>query len=385
MATTSSRSNGKRDTRTPGTQSAAGQWLMGLLIVLALVASVMMVWSDQLSIRASVAVIAALWAAVLGAIGVTRFRRQAEVAEAKSRDMRLVYELQLEREISARRQYEMDVEAHIRREVADEAGNDLRELQAQIAALRVRLEEMMGHELPDERVALANEQLRELSAAVSPSYGGEDSLRAASDFASTAPPAADGRHVPQGGRNDLTEIIPVVEDEHEPYANPFDQPSYTVPVDDSPSWTGTQAYSAGAYANETTVVVADEGVEVSEAEAARYTEYTSQSYGEQTYGDQTYSTQAYGEQTYGEQEYGEQTYGEQTYTAQSSEYATAEQQYPTDAWVTPSAQNAEPAAGPETGGRRRVEGQHESGISAADLLSQLRNSQSGGETHHRRD
>lgn len=353
MATSTSRSNGRRDNRPPGSQSAAGQWLMGLLIVLALVASVMMVWSDQLSIRASVAVIAALWAAVLGAIGVTRYRRQAEVAEAQTRDMRLVYELQLEREISARRQYEMDVEAHIRREVAEEAGSDLRELQAQIAALRASLEEMMGHELPDDRVALGNEQLRELSAAVSPSYGGEDSLRAASDFASTAPPAADGRHVPQGGRNDLTEIIPVVE-EHEPYSNPYaDPPSYTVPVDEAPSWNGTQAYSAGAYANETTVVVADEPVEVSAEEAARYTDYTAQSYGGQSYG--------------------EQPYAEQPYT----------EQYPTDAWVTPTVQNTEPPAGPETGGRRRVEGQHESGISAADLLSQLRNSQSVTESRHR--
>ena len=149
--------------------------------------------------------------------------------------------------------------------------------------------------MPDERVALANEQLRELSAAVSPSYGGEDSLRAASDFASTAPPAADGRHVPQGGRNDLTEIIPVVEDDHEPYSNPFADPPSFVPVDESPSWTGTQAYSAGAYANETTVVVADEAVEVSEAEAAG-TPSTPRSH----MASRRTASRLYGEQTYGE-------------------------------------------------------------------------------------
>ena len=39
---------------------------------------------------------------MIAAILVTRYRRQAESAESKSRDLRLVYELQLEREIAAR-------------------------------------------------------------------------------------------------------------------------------------------------------------------------------------------------------------------------------------------------------------------------------------------
>lgn len=83
-------------------QRSAGQWLIGLLIVLALAASVLMVINDDMSLAGSLAVIAALWAAVIAAILVTKFRRQAEGAEAKSRDLRLVYELQLEREIAAR-------------------------------------------------------------------------------------------------------------------------------------------------------------------------------------------------------------------------------------------------------------------------------------------
>lgn len=61
-----------------------------------------MVINDDMSLAGSLAVIAALWAAVIAAILVTKFRRQAEGAEAKSRDLRLVYELQLEREIAAR-------------------------------------------------------------------------------------------------------------------------------------------------------------------------------------------------------------------------------------------------------------------------------------------
>ena len=290
----------------------------------------MMVWSDQLSINASVAVIAALWAAVLGAIGVTRFRRQAEVAEAKSHDMRLVYELQLEREIAARGQYEADIEAQIRRDIAAGASDDLRELQAQIAALRISLETMMGHELPDDRVALPNERLRELSSALS-SYTGDDSLLAATDFASTAPPAADGRHFPpQGGRDDLTEIIPVVEDDATTYVSPFGGTTYTVPVD-------AESYTIPAT-------------------------------------DQTYDPPAV-EETYTAAWTGAQAYTAGDYHANQSTAGRpeADGENPTVAWVTPSS-TAESAV--ETGGRRRAEGQHESGVSAADLLNQLRGSRS---------
>ena len=332
MATSTSRS---ADKRAANSQRASGQWLLGLLIALALVASILMVWSDQLSVPASVAVIAALWAAVLGAIGVTRFRRQAESAEAQSRDMRLVYELQLEREIAARRQYETDIEAQIRRDVAAEANHDLRGLQAQVAALRASLESMMGHELPDERVALPNERLRELSSSMS-NYGGDDSLLAATDFASTARPSADVRHFPpQGGRDDLTEIIPVVEDEAEPFVSAFGQTTtYTVPVDAD---TYTVPTAGTPYVTPADVYQAPA---VDEAYTATWT------------GGQAYSA------------------GDYEPAEPAPEPAANGGENPTDAWVTPS-------SGTDAGGRRRSEAQHESGISAAELLSQLRSGGTG--------
>ncbi|MFT4200180.1 DUF6779 domain-containing protein [Gordonia sp. (in: high G+C Gram-positive bacteria)] len=301
MATNGSRSADRRAAST----RAAGQWLLGLLIVLALIASCLMIWSKQLSVPASIAVIAALWAAVLGAIGITRFRRQAEVAEARSRDMRLVYELQLEREIAARRQYEMDIEAQIRSEVAAEANHELQELQAQIASLRASLESMMGHPLPEERVALPNERLRELASSM-PTYEPDDSVLAATDFASTAPPAGEGRHVPppEGGQADWTEIIPVVEDARE------QPPSYTA------QWDDAQGYSAGDYS----VTTNPRGTDDSDDS-------------------------------------------------------------PTESWVTPSRQSdvlgdfdAPQRPEPRSGGRRRGDGhgKRDTGISAAELLDQLR-------------
>lgn len=216
---------------------SVGQWLLGLLIVLALAASVLMVFSRNLSIEGTLAVIAALWAAVIGAILVTRFRKQAESAEAKSRDLRLVYELQLEREIAARRQYELDVETTVRKEVAAESGAELASLKEQVVSLRASLERLLGEPLPDDQVALPNEKLRELAsglggarpstdyaAATMPAYGqdsgyGEpgihdDGIVAARDFAQTVPSTDDGRHLDSTiDPNEMTEVIPIVTDD----------------------------------------------------------------------------------------------------------------------------------------------------------------------------
>ncbi|WP_338836643.1 DUF6779 domain-containing protein [Gordonia polyisoprenivorans] len=257
MTTSTGRSS---DTRRAG--RSVGQWLLGLLIVLALAASILMIFTDNLSISGSLAVIAALWAAVIGAILVTRFRKQAETAEAKSRDLRLVYELQLEREIAARRQYELDVETTIRKEVAAESGAELASLKEQVISLRASLERLLGEALPDDQVALPNEKLRELASGLGgggldpnqyaapygnsgrgdSAFGGhggayrsqgyvpdqyrpegfgaadfharDDGVVAARDFAETVPAADDGRHVERtADPNEMTEVIPIVTDD----------------------------------------------------------------------------------------------------------------------------------------------------------------------------
>ncbi|MEH3157334.1 MAG: hypothetical protein PGN29_19310 [Gordonia paraffinivorans] len=182
MTVSGGRSSGVRRSR-----RGPAQWLLGLLLVLAIGASVAMIFSPDRSIVASLAVIAALWAAVIGAILVTKFRRQADSAEAKTRDLRVVYELQLEREIAARKQYELGVEAQIRREVRAESSEELRALQEQVASLRASVEALVG-ELPDQRVALESERLRALGPVDDPVVS--DGATAERDFARTAPEPA---------------------------------------------------------------------------------------------------------------------------------------------------------------------------------------------------
>ena len=223
-----------------GSRTSAGQWVIALFVVLALVASLLMVLGDDLSMQASLAVIAALWAAVIGAVLVTKYRRQADVAEGRTRDLRLVYELQLEREIAARRQYESDVEASIRHEMSTETNHELEDLKVQVLALRSSLEQLLGEPLPASRIAIGLERPRELGSGLAGvTYAGDSDDRAAAerDFASTAPPVESGRHAPVSDvpPSGMTEIIPVVTEEPAPEpARAEPQPAQSQPAQPQP-------------------------------------------------------------------------------------------------------------------------------------------------------
>jgi hypothetical protein len=117
--------------------------LLTTLLVLAIVASSALVFTNKVELL-KLAVIVALWAAVVAAFVSFIYRRQADLDRAKSRDLKLVYDLQLDREISARREYELSIESQLRRELASElraqASDEVASLRAELAALRANLE-----------------------------------------------------------------------------------------------------------------------------------------------------------------------------------------------------------------------------------------------------
>ena len=96
-----------------------GWLLLTVLLVLAIGASSALVFTNKVELL-KLAVILALWAAVVAAFVSVVYRRQSDVDQAKVRDLKLVYDLQLDREISARREYELSVETQLRRELTSE-------------------------------------------------------------------------------------------------------------------------------------------------------------------------------------------------------------------------------------------------------------------------
>ena len=149
-----------------GTRSRRGDrgsaWLLlTSLLVLAIGASSTLVFTNRVELL-RLAVVLALWAAVLAAFVTVVYRRQSELDRARARDMKFVYDLQLDREISARREYELSVESHLRRtlsrEIRAEAADEMGGLRAELAALRSQLEVMLGTDLAP-RPALESERI----------------------------------------------------------------------------------------------------------------------------------------------------------------------------------------------------------------------------------
>jgi hypothetical protein len=137
-----------------------GWMLLTALLVLAIGASSALVFTNQVKLL-KLAVILALWAAVVAAFVSVIYRRQSDVDQARARDLKLVYDLQLDREISARREYELTVESQLRRELSTELRaqdtDEVAALRAELAALRTNLEILFDAEL-SERPALETER-----------------------------------------------------------------------------------------------------------------------------------------------------------------------------------------------------------------------------------
>ncbi|MCX4093541.1 DUF6779 domain-containing protein [Nocardia sp. alder85J] len=117
-----------------------------------------LIFSDSLQL-VRIGLVAALWAAVLGALAATRYRRESTDDQVKMRDLQKVYKLQLEREVSARREFEHQVESRVREEVGTESA-ELAALRAELAVLRENLQRLFDGVQMDHRPALHADAFR---------------------------------------------------------------------------------------------------------------------------------------------------------------------------------------------------------------------------------
>ena len=185
-----------------------GWLLLTVLLVLAIMASSALVFTNRVELL-KLAVILALWAAVVAAFVSVIYRRQSDVDQAKARDLKLVYDLQLDREISARRAYELTVESELRRELASElraqAADEVAALRAELAALRANLEFLFDTDL-SHRPAIETERT---------------TVRAVSDWALDAQSAgrvSSSRIDADENPNTRTEENPIIDVPAEPHA-----------------------------------------------------------------------------------------------------------------------------------------------------------------------
>lgn len=197
-------------------RSAAKPWLaVGFL--LAIGATLALVLTDDLRwIR--LAVVAALWAALIGALMAAKYRKQAVLNEKSVAKAQKIYELELQKEISARREHELEVEAETRQRVEAERSEELEALREELRSLRDNLQNLFGGEVLWERVALTAQSTRMRK------IGDDQRLVTAGEVAGGRPAITVGVD-PADALDSPTELIGRIRDlDVEPEAEEADEP-----------------------------------------------------------------------------------------------------------------------------------------------------------------
>ena len=180
------------------TGGAVGRLLLVVALGLALLAAALLVLTDEPR-WLRLAVVAGLWAALVAAFAAARYRRDLLGYTDRSAELQRVYELELEREVAARREYEQQVEATTRRKVEEEVRTELRGelngLRSELGGLRQNLEALLGGEVLVERVALRAESTR-LRSLSDQSRAARAAERALPRGRSDARPAGDPQRTP---------------------------------------------------------------------------------------------------------------------------------------------------------------------------------------------
>lgn len=139
-------------------RSMGGPWFV-VGVTLAGGATIALVLADDIRYL-RLGIVAALWAALVGGFLAVRYRKQATSTEEAVTQAQEIYELELEREIAARREFELELESEAREREGDGARKELEELRAEIGALRESLQSLFGGEVLLERLSLTAQATR---------------------------------------------------------------------------------------------------------------------------------------------------------------------------------------------------------------------------------
>ena len=139
-------------------QPLSRPWL-GVCVTLVGVSTFALVATQELR-WLRIGVIAALWAALICAFLATKYRKQVQASEDTIDHAKEVYELELEREVAARREFELEVESEARKRAEADSRDELDALRSEVTALRESLQALFGGEVLYERVALTAQSTR---------------------------------------------------------------------------------------------------------------------------------------------------------------------------------------------------------------------------------
>lgn len=122
-----------------------GRALMLGTAVMAVVAAAVLALGIEDARLLRLGLLAALWAALLGAFATARARREISSCAGHADRLRMVYQRELEREVAARREHALRVERGFHEQAGLSHQREIGELRTEIAALRSDLERLLGN------------------------------------------------------------------------------------------------------------------------------------------------------------------------------------------------------------------------------------------------
>lgn len=144
----------QKPTSKVGTGTRIAQVAAAVLFLLAVVATTVMVFTDN-GLWMRVGLLAALWSALFGAFLYAWERRRSGQAEQREAELKRVYSLELESEVAARREHDLRVKEALREEVRSENEQALDALRVEVMALRSQLEQLGVQPIVDTGRAVA--------------------------------------------------------------------------------------------------------------------------------------------------------------------------------------------------------------------------------------
>jgi hypothetical protein len=117
--------------------------MLGTAIMAAAAAAVLTLETEDARLL-RLGLIAALWAALLGAFTTARVRGEISSCAEHADQLRTVYQLELEREVAARREHALTVERELREQAELSQRREIVELRTELAAMRANLERLRG-------------------------------------------------------------------------------------------------------------------------------------------------------------------------------------------------------------------------------------------------
>jgi hypothetical protein len=118
--------------------------LMLSTVVMAAAAAAVLALGTQDARLLRLGLVAALWAALLGAFVTAQVRHETSACTEQSDQLRTHYQLELEREVAAQREHTLTVERELREQAELLQRREIMELRTELAAMRASLEQLLA-------------------------------------------------------------------------------------------------------------------------------------------------------------------------------------------------------------------------------------------------